>query len=228
MKRFIAYITILAAASAMFSCKNFDDMNENPYAIYDTTAESFVQPILYNAEYTMSYANYYLISPIMQNTVSTNYETSAQLTYNYVIAERTVAYLWQLYNQFGNAQYMLDAARKEKKGVIVFSPLAQGLLTDRYLDGIPDDSRIRTSGIFLKETVLTDEMRAKLRALNDIARERGETLAQMALAWVLRRDEVTSVLIGASKPAQILDNLGALTAAPFSDEELARIDEIVL
>ena len=123
---------------------------------------------------------------------------------------------------------LLDAARKEKKGVIVFSPLAQGLLTDRYLNGIPADSRIRTSGIFLKETALTDDMLAKLRALNEIARERGESLAQMALAWVLRRDEVTSVLVGASKPAQILDNLGAMTAAPFSDEELARIDAIVL
>lgn len=123
---------------------------------------------------------------------------------------------------------LLDAARTEKKGVIVFSPLAQGLLTDRYLDGIPADSRIRTSGIFLKESALTDEMLKKLRALNDIARERGETLAQMALAWVLRRDEVTSVLVGASKPSQILDNLGAMNAAPFSDEELAAIDAIVL
>lgn len=123
---------------------------------------------------------------------------------------------------------LLDAAREEKKGVIVFSPLAQGLLTNRYLDGIPDDSRIRTSGIFLKETALTDDMLAKLRALNEIARERGESLAQMALSWVLRRDEVTSVLVGASKPSQILDNLGAMNAAPFSQEELDRIDEIVL
>ena len=123
---------------------------------------------------------------------------------------------------------LLSAAKKEKKGVIVFSPLAQGLLTNRYLDGIPADSRIRTSGIFLKETALTGEMLAKLRALNHIAQERGESLAQMALAWVLRRDEVTSVLVGASKPAQILDNLGAMTSAPFSDEELAAIDAIAL
>ncbi len=123
---------------------------------------------------------------------------------------------------------LLDAARAEKKGVIVFSPLAQGLLTNRYLNGIPSDSRIRTSGIFLKETVLTDEMLAKLRALDKIARDRGESLAQMALAWVLRGDGVTSVLVGASKPSQILDNLGAMMAAPFSDEELAAIDAIVL
>ena len=122
---------------------------------------------------------------------------------------------------------LLDTARAEKKGVIVFSPLAQGLLTNRYLDGIPFDSRIRTSGIFLKESALTEEMLEKLHALNALAAERGESLAQMALAWVLRRDEVTSVLVGASKPSQILDNLGAMQAAPFTDEELKMIDTIV-
>ena len=123
---------------------------------------------------------------------------------------------------------LLDAAKNEKKGVIIFSPLAQGLLTDRYLGGIPEDSRIRTSGIFLKETNLTEEKLEQIRALNDLARERGESLAQMALAWVLRREEVTSVLVGASKASQILDNLGAMTSAPFSAEELAKIDEIAL
>ena len=122
---------------------------------------------------------------------------------------------------------LLDTARAEKKGVIVFSPLAQGLLTNRYLDGIPFDSRIRTSGIFLKESALTEEMLEKLHALNALAAERGESLAQMALAWVLRRDEVTSVLVGASKPSQILDNLGAMQAASFTDEELKMIDTIV-
>ena len=123
---------------------------------------------------------------------------------------------------------LLDAAKKEKKGVIVFSPLAQGLLTDRYLKEIPKDSRVRTSGIFLKETDLTEEKLGKIRALNVLAQERGESLAQMALAWVLRREEVTSVLVGASKPSQILDNLGAMNAASFSAEELAAIDAIVL
>ena len=123
---------------------------------------------------------------------------------------------------------LLDAAREEKKGVIVFSPLAQGLLTNRYIDGIPSDSRIRTSGIFLKETNLTEEKLEKIRALNALACERGESLAQMALAWVLRREEVTSVLVGASKPSQILDNLGAMNAAPFTQEELDAIDKIVL
>ena len=123
---------------------------------------------------------------------------------------------------------LLDAARDEKKGVIVFSPLAQGLLTDRYLRGIPEDSRVRTSGVFLNEASLTEEKLAKVRALNEIARERGESLAQMALAWVLRRDEVTSVLVGASKPEQILDNLRVLSSSPFSADELKKIDEIAL
>ena len=123
---------------------------------------------------------------------------------------------------------LLDASRNEKKGIIVFSPLAQGLLTDRYINGIPSDSRIRTSGLFLKETNLTEERLAKIRALNALAKERGETLAQMALAWVLRREEITSVLIGASKPSQIMDNLGAMRSAPFTAEELLAIDEIAL
>lgn len=123
---------------------------------------------------------------------------------------------------------LLDTSRNEKKGIIVFSPLAQGLLTDRYINGIPSDSRIRTSGLFLKETNLTEEKLAKIRALNALAKERGESLAQMALAWVLRREEVTSVLIGASKPSQIMDNLGAMRSAPFTAEELLAIDEIAL
>ena len=123
---------------------------------------------------------------------------------------------------------LLDAAREEKKGVIVFSPLAQGLLTDRYIKGIPSDSRVRTSGIFLKEANLTEEKLEKIRALNELAKVRGESLAQMALAWVLRRKEVTSVLVGASKPSQILDNLGAMNSAPFTEEELALIDKIAL
>ena len=123
---------------------------------------------------------------------------------------------------------LLNSARNHGKGVIVFSPLAQGLLTDRYLGGIPSDSRVRTSGIFLKETNITEEKLNKIRALNDIARDRGESLAQMALAWVLRREEVTSVLVGASKSLQILDNLGAINSAPFTEEELLAIDEIVL
>ena len=121
---------------------------------------------------------------------------------------------------------LLAAAEEEKKGVIVFSPLAQGLLTDRYLHGIPEDSRIAVNGVSIKAEILTDEKLAQIRALNEIAKERGESLARMALAWVLQKSAVTSVLIGASRPEQIIDNIGAIHSAPFTEEELKRIDEI--
>ena len=113
-----------------------------------------------------------------------------------------------------------------KKGLITFSPLAQGQLTDRYLNGIPEDSRIRTDGRFLKESNLTSERLQQIRELNDMAAGRGETLSQMALGWLLAQAEVTSVLIGASRPQQILDNIKAIHCAPFTEEELAKIDEI--
>lgn len=135
---------------------------------------------------------------------------------------------YSIFDRKAEENGLLDTARNERKGVIVFSPLAQGLLTNRYIDGVPSDSRVRTSGIFLKETNLTEEKLDQIRALNAIALERGQSLAQMALAWVLHREEVTSVLIGASKPSQILDNLGAMNSAPFTKEELAMIDEIAL
>lgn len=123
---------------------------------------------------------------------------------------------------------LLEAAKKEKKGVITFSPLAQGLLTNRYIDGIPNDSRIRTSGRFLKEEHLTEHRLNQIKELNKIAFERGETLAQMSLAWVLQTEGVTSVLVGASKPEQILDNIGALNSSPFTKEQLVLIDKIAL
>ena len=113
-----------------------------------------------------------------------------------------------------------------KKGLITFSPLAQGQLTDRYLNGIPEDSRIRKDGRFLKESVLTPERLDQIRRLNDLATQRGEKLADMALGWLLQHKEVTSVLIGASKPQQILDNVKAIHCAPFTAEELRLIDEI--
>ncbi len=112
-------------------------------------------------------------------------------------------------------------------GIIAFCPLDQGMLTDRYLDGIPADSRIRTDGRFLNERAVTEEKLSKIRALKEIAGDRGQSLAQMALAWILRDGEVTSVLIGASKPSQIVENIGILKSAPFTSEELAKIDEIV-
>ena len=112
-------------------------------------------------------------------------------------------------------------------GIITFSPLAQGLLTDRYLHGIPEDSRVRTDGRFLKEAAIVEETLKKVRALNDLAAQRGQTLAQMALLWILRDGDITSVLIGASKPSQILDNIGIVHATAFSEEERRRIEEIL-
>ena len=121
---------------------------------------------------------------------------------------------------------LMAAAKELGKGIIAFSPLAQGLLTDRYLNGIPADSRIRTDPRFLKESALTEERLEQIRALNDLAAERGQSLAQMALAWVLKDGVVTSVLIGASRPEQVLDNLKAIRNTGFTAEELRRIDQI--
>lgn len=120
-----------------------------------------------------------------------------------------------------------DYAAAHGIGIITFSPLAQGLLTDRYLHGIPEDSRVRTDGRFLKEAAIVEETLKKVRALNDLASQRGQTLAQMALSWILRDGDITSVLIGASKPSQILDNIGIAHATSFSDEERRKIEEIL-
>ena len=121
-----------------------------------------------------------------------------------------------------------QAAAEAKKGIIAFSPLAQGTLTDRYLNGIPADSRIATDGRFLKADQLTEEKLASIRGLNELAKQRGESLAQMALKWVLKDHVVTSVLIGASKTTQILDNLKVLESADFTEEERKKIDELSL
>ncbi|MBT1162654.1 aldo/keto reductase [Bifidobacterium sp. SO1] len=120
-----------------------------------------------------------------------------------------------------------DTAKKLGKGLITFCPLEQGLLTDRYLNGIPADSRVAHDPRFLHEDRV-ESVHAKIVALNEIAYQRGQTLAEMSLAWLLRDDTVTSVLAGASKPQQILDNIGALKNTSFSDEELAAIDKIAL
>jgi len=112
-------------------------------------------------------------------------------------------------------------------GIIAFCPLAQGLLTNKYLGGIPADSRVKTDGRFLRESDITEEKLAKIRALGDLAAARGQSLAQMALQWVLRDGEVTSVLIGASKPSQIIENAKIAQAAPFTAEELAAIEKIL-
>ena len=121
-----------------------------------------------------------------------------------------------------------DTARKLGKGIIAFSPLAQGLLTERYLNGIPNDSRAVKSGVFLKREDITQNVLAKIQALNAIAQEHGCTLSQMALKWILKDSDLTSVLIGASKPSQIAENAKIVDIAPLSKEELEAIDRIVL
>ena len=123
---------------------------------------------------------------------------------------------------------ILDTAIAEKKGMIIFSPLAQGLLTERYLNGIPNDSRVRTDGRFLNENSVSAEVIEKVQKLNKIAQQRGQTLAQMALAWIYNHKGITSVLIGASKPEQILENISMMKNTTFDAEELEAIDNIVL
>jgi L-glyceraldehyde 3-phosphate reductase len=118
---------------------------------------------------------------------------------------------------------LLDVLGQEGVGCISFGPLAQGLLTTKYLNGIPDDSRVRT-GVGFDESLLTDDNLNRVRALNEIASRRGQTLAQMALAWTLRDPRVTSTLVGVSSIEQLEDNLQALDNLDFSPEELAEID----
>ncbi len=111
-------------------------------------------------------------------------------------------------------------------GVITFCPLAQGLLTGKYLNGIPEDSRVKSDGRFLKEADINEKTVSRIRALNEIAGKRGQTLAQMALAWILRDGDITSVLIGASRPSQIQENIDSIKNCSFSEEERRLIDSI--
>jgi len=115
-------------------------------------------------------------------------------------------------------------AEKLGKGVICFSPLAQGMLSNRYLNGIPEDSRVRTDGRFLQESRLGEDILEKIRALNEIAEGRGQTLAEMALSWLLKEEVITSVLAGASRPSQILDNIKAVENTSFTQDEIDAID----
>jgi L-glyceraldehyde 3-phosphate reductase len=130
---------------------------------------------------------------------------------------------YSLFNRWIEPE-LLDELERDGIGSIVFSPLGQGLLTSRYLDGIPEGSRM-AEGRFMDESFLTDERLAAIRALNEIASSRGQTLAQMAVAWVLRDPRVTSALVGASSVEQLDDTLGALERLDLSDDELAEIDK---
>ena len=135
---------------------------------------------------------------------------------------------YSIFDRKAEQNGIIQSAIDTKKGLIIFSPLAQGLLTDRYIDGIPADSRIRTDGRFLKESNLSAETLRKILALKEIAERRGQTLAQMALAWVYAHKGITSVLIGASKAEQILENLKMVDNLHFTEQELQEIDKIVL
>ncbi len=122
---------------------------------------------------------------------------------------------------------LLSVLRAESMGCIAFSPLAQGLLTDRYLQGVPEDSRAAKPHGFLKRTQITPDELSRMTRLNELAQARGQSLAQMALAWVLRHPEMTSALIGASRVSQVEDAVGALKNLTLTPEELTEIDQIL-
>ncbi|MBC8547650.1 aldo/keto reductase [Clostridiaceae bacterium NSJ-31] len=133
---------------------------------------------------------------------------------------------YSIFDRTVEANGLRDAALQEGKGLIVYSPLAQGLLTDKYLGGVPADSRIRRDGRFLTTDALTPHRLEQIRQLNDLALERGQTLAQLAICWLLQNKAVTSVLIGASRPEQIVENVETLGSVHFTQEELNWIDQI--
>lgn len=150
--------------------------------------------------------------------------------YRYLKAEKVPCLLYQgrynLLNRAPEEQSLIQDARENGVGFIAFSPLAQGVLTDRYLAGIPKDSRAARNG-FLKKESLTEDLLGKVSQLNDLAAQRGQTLAEMALAWLLRDEQVTSVIVGASSVEQLADNLKALQQTTFDEDELQRIDTII-
>ena len=154
---------------------------------------------------------------------------AAQVAYDYLAAHDVPCLIYQgcynLINREPEEMGVLKQAKENGAGFIVFSPLAQGLLTDRYLNGIPEDSRIAHGG-HLKKEALTEKRLQQIKALNDIALRRGQTLAEMALAWILKDDYVTSVIVGSSSVGQLEKNLKALSSAPFSAEELQEIENI--
>lgn len=133
---------------------------------------------------------------------------------------------YSIFNRSIEKSGLKQKAAKEGIGLVCFSPLAQGLLSNRYLNGVPADSRIKTDGRFLTESNLTPERMEQIKALNEIAKARGQSLAQMALSWVLRDGDITSVIIGASKPEQVLENVNIVNKTAFTKEELDAIDKI--
>lgn len=134
---------------------------------------------------------------------------------------------YSMFNRWIEEDGLKDYVNENGIGIIAFSPLAQGVLTDKYLKGIPKDSRIGKKSAHLKENVLTEEKLNKVRDLNEIAAKRGQSLAQLALIWVLREEKVTSVLIGASRPDQIKENVAALDNPDLSTDEIDAIETIL-
>jgi L-glyceraldehyde 3-phosphate reductase len=134
---------------------------------------------------------------------------------------------YSMFNRRIEENGLLDTLGEEGIGCIAFCPLAQGLLTSKYLEGVPDGSRATKSHGFLKRDNITDEKLATVRALNEVAAARGQSLAQMALRWVLRHETMTTALIGASRPEQIEENVASLQAPAFSADELSRIESIL-
>ncbi len=135
---------------------------------------------------------------------------------------------YSMFDRHIEADNLPDFAVQAGCGLIAFSPLAQGLLTNRYLKGIPEDSRIKSDGRFLKSEALSPERMSQIIALNELAESRGQSLAQMALSWVLKDEKITSVLIGASKSSQVLDNVEAIKKCSFTEDEIKLINKITI
>ena len=148
----------------------------------------------------------------------------------YLNAQHVPSLIYQgKYSMFNRQpeEEILPVTSEFGSGFIAFSPLAQGVLTDKYLDGIPDQSRAADPTGFLRKEQVTEELVAKVRKLNEIARDRGQTMAEMAVAWTLRDERVTSVIVGTRNVKQLQDNLGSLNNLRFTSEELALIDNIL-
>lgn len=160
-----------------------------------------------------------------------NYDARQSLAAARLLHEMRVPFVldqvrFNIFDRSVEADGLLQAARTAGFGLTTYSPLAQGLLTDRYLNGIPADSRIGHDPRYITKSALTPARLTQIRELNDLAASRGQTLAEMSLAWLLHDSAVTSVLVGASRPSQVLDDVKAIRNMDFSEDELARIDEI--
>ena len=159
-------------------------------------------------------------------------DAAARKAYDYLRESKTPCLLFQdrynIIDRWPEKDGLLDLARDNGSGFISFSPLQQGLLTSRYLDGVPAGSRMSRSGSSLSEKTLTPALLEALRGLNALAQQRGQSLAQMSLSWLLADPRVTSVLVGASSVAQLKENLGALENIHFTEEELAAIERLSL